>query len=149
MDYLNRSLSNLFRRFFGKFKTSKGHSEINWPLAWWYILSFSCYELLLLHFPFELMYARQMRVIMFWSQENKSKEWRNSVSTTKKYMQYISCTHVLNTKKLRISLINKLSGLDTTSMSVIAIRVVEFSNGGYKIRKVFAYSHVPNRRVLA
>ena len=116
----------------------KRHSEINWPLAWWYILSFSCYELLLLHFPFELMYARQMRVIMFWSQENKSKEWRNSVSTTKKYMQYIPCTHVLNTKKLRISLINKLSGLDTTSMSVMAIRVVEFSNGGYKIRKVFA-----------
>ena len=36
--FLGRNLSNFFVGFFGKFKTSKSHSETNWPLVQTWIM---------------------------------------------------------------------------------------------------------------
>ena len=35
-----------------------------------------------------------------------------------------------------------------TGIKVMAVRVVEFSNGGYKIRKVFAYESIYSKGII-
>ena len=38
--YTRAEICQIFRCFFGKFKKSKRHSEINWPLSIWMLLNF-------------------------------------------------------------------------------------------------------------